>query len=480
MSAYLRSLKLGLPPMVAGGGGRVAGGGGGHLLTRRPSSPAHREHQGCVQSAPATPLHLSSSSVSVAAQQQQQEDFSATSSPNLSSSDTSRLLLEASQILHLKQAEAMSSDVTGMIERSSPAGRHLHCYDPIGFITCPSHHTCESAEMHPSAEVVCHDSNANVRTFRLPPDALWYPLGTYHQGNDILYSVSYSQIESQVLDTISPSDPGLGNDVHSTCTNNTYNTEGPRAERSTCDMSTFIKSVSEGEGQLQCNIPSPNQRKPENLDPSGKPSPAHLSHVFDKLAETLPKLFLQPLDYTIYSQNIVFDNRIRGVKTVGLMSYVRQVALLRTVGHFKFAHVRFEILKITKHPEDGTVRVRWRIVGLSGLKAMFQFWKFKLWDWKGIVNQMESWYDGFSTFYVGGDGLVYKHVADSMMPDEELHVVKKGPLAVKMAALLGLAHRPSLSDTNSMLYFSLDSLSSMHQQDEETYTNLMLPLEKIH
>ena len=45
---------------------------------------------------------------------------------------------------------------------------------------------------------------------------------------------------------------------------------------------------------------------------------------------------------------------------------------------------------------------------------MVQFWKIKLWNWKGVKDQMESWYDGFSTFYVGGDGLVYKHVADSV------------------------------------------------------------------
>lgn len=51
------------------------------------------------------------------------------------------------------------------------------------------------------------------------------------------------------------------------------------------------------------------------------------------------------------------------------MPYVRQVALLRTVGHLRFAFVKFEILKITKHPEDGTVRIRWRIRGLSGLKV---------------------------------------------------------------------------------------------------------------
>lgn len=53
----------------------------------------------------------------------------------------------------------------------------------------------------------------------------------------------------------------------------------------------------------------------------------------------------------------------------GIYHYVKQVALLRIIGHLKFAFVRFEILKITSHPEDGTVKVRWRITGISGLRV---------------------------------------------------------------------------------------------------------------
>lgn len=30
--------------------------------------------------------------------------------------------------------------------------------------------------------------------------------------------------------------------------------------------------------------------------------------------------------------------------------------MLRTVGHLKFAYVKFEVLKITQHPDDNTVR----------------------------------------------------------------------------------------------------------------------------
>jgi hypothetical protein len=31
-----------------------------------------------------------------------------------------------------------------------------------------------------------------------------------------------------------------------------------------------------------------------------------------------------------------------------------------------------------------------------------------------------SWYDGYSTFYVGDDGLIFKHIADKMIPDSNV------------------------------------------------------------
>lgn len=73
----------------------------------------------------------------------------------------------------------------------------------------------------------------------------------------------------------------------------------------------------------------------------------------------------------------------------GIFPYVKQVALLRTVGHIKYAYVKFEVMKITKHTEDNTVRVRWRIRGISGLKVMLNFWKYKLWKIKEVFDSQE-------------------------------------------------------------------------------------------
>lgn len=77
----------------------------------------------------------------------------------------------------------------------------------------------------------------------------------------------------------------------------------------------------------------------------------------------------------------------------GLYHYVKQIALLRTVGHLKYAYVAFEVLKITKHTENNTVKVRWRIRGISALKVMLQFWKYKLWKLKEIFDEQEAYVD---------------------------------------------------------------------------------------
>lgn len=98
----------------------------------------------------------------------------------------------------------------------------------------------------------------------------------------------------------------------------------------------------------------------------------------------------------------------------GLYHYVKQVSLLRAVGHIKYAYVKFEVLKITAHPEDHTVRIRWRVRGISAMKVMLTFWRFKLWNIKEVFENQEAWYDGFSTMYVGDDGLIRKHVADKV------------------------------------------------------------------
>ncbi|GJQ73038.1 hypothetical protein Trydic_g1671 [Trypoxylus dichotomus] len=156
--------------------------------------------------------------------------------------------------------------------------------------------------------------------------------------------------------------------------------------------SSSLKCTASSETSNECLVSS------KSNTPSDKPSPEKLAHIYHVLSETLPKLFIQ----------------------------------------------------ITQNPEDSSVKVRWRIRGISGIKVMVMFWKYRLWNLKDFFDRTESWFDGFSTFYVNGEGKIYKHVADKMMPDSDREVIKPSSIdTAKLALIVGII--PRFSDLNSML-----------------------------
>lgn len=193
-------------------------------------------------------------------------------------------------------------------------------------------------------------------------------------------------------------------------------------------------------------------------DHPGRASEEQLQRLQTALAETLPKFFTEPHNYSLYHKGIVFRNNIRGVTTQGLPGYVQQLALVRMLGHLRYAHVKLEVLKMTVHREDSTVRIRWRIVGLSGLRVLFMFWKFRIWEWKKMMSREAEWTDGFSVMKVGADGLIHEHTCDKIMPDDDLEkVLKPSNVAVKLALLLGLTPQ-SISFGSSAMASSEDGL----------------------
>ena len=58
------------------------------------------------------------------------------------------------------------------------------------------------------------------------------------------------------------------------------------------------------------------------------------------------------------------------------------MSLIKLWAHLKYSHKHLDVLKITEHPEDMTVRVRWRVVGSPGLAIIYMFWRTKFWDSK--------------------------------------------------------------------------------------------------
>lgn len=61
-----------------------------------------------------------------------------------------------------------------------------------------------------------------------------------------------------------------------------------------------------------------------------------------------------------------------------MFAYAKQAAWLRLYGHYKYAYVKLDILKLTKHTEDSSIKVRWCIRGVTGFQTL-QIWKIKVW-----------------------------------------------------------------------------------------------------
>ncbi|XP_017887301.1 uncharacterized protein C6orf136 homolog isoform X2 [Ceratina calcarata] len=196
---------------------------------------------------------------------------------------------------------------------------------------------------------------------------------------------------------------------------------------------------SERKNVLYSNV-SPSIQNVNETQPSEdrKPSEAQLQSIFDILREDLPLLFVKPMDYRIYTQDLQFVNNIKGTVSTGLTPYMKQIMLLKLVGHLKYAYIKLNILKMTMHPEDSSIKVRWRIVGISGTRVFLTFWKFKVWNVKEQINDTSAWYDGFSTFYINNDGKIFKHVVDKMMPDQDVEEKVKTPIEPKLALFTAL------------------------------------------
>lgn len=49
---------------------------------------------------------------------------------------------------------------------------------------------------------------------------------------------------------------------------------------------------------------------------TGLPDPGDLHKVYERLSNTLPQLFIKPMDYSIYNPNLIFEDNIRGRRTM--------------------------------------------------------------------------------------------------------------------------------------------------------------------
>lgn len=87
---------------------------------------------------------------------------------------------------------------------------------------------------------------------------------------------------------------------------------------------------------------------------------------------------------------MVFEDNIRKRRIEGVHNYMYNITFTKILSHIRYSHVKLHILKITQHPEDGTVRVRWRVVGLKGWKVILTFWRFRLFKLRQEISPYNS------------------------------------------------------------------------------------------
>nr|XP_057902631.1 uncharacterized protein C6orf136 homolog isoform X1 [Doryrhamphus excisus]XP_057902632.1 uncharacterized protein C6orf136 homolog isoform X1 [Doryrhamphus excisus]XP_057902634.1 uncharacterized protein C6orf136 homolog isoform X1 [Doryrhamphus excisus]XP_057902635.1 uncharacterized protein C6orf136 homolog isoform X1 [Doryrhamphus excisus] len=136
-----------------------------------------------------------------------------------------------------------------------------------------------------------------------------------------------------------------------------------------------------------------------------------LAVVYERLRRELPNFLHKTHDYSMYSNDIEFINGLLNTKTRGRLVYQLHLSLWRLLCLLYFADVRLEVLKLTKHVEDGTIKARWRLRGLPLHSLILRIYRKD-------KSHLYRFYDAFSTFYVGHDGLIHRHKVEKVMPSQ--------------------------------------------------------------
>nr|XP_046273375.1 uncharacterized protein C6orf136 homolog isoform X2 [Scatophagus argus] len=164
-----------------------------------------------------------------------------------------------------------------------------------------------------------------------------------------------------------------------------------------------------------------------------------LAKMYERLRIELPSFFMKSHDYTMYSNDMEFINGLMNTKTRGRVVYQLILSLWRLLCLCYYAEARLEVLKLTKHIEDGTIKARWRIRGLPFHSLLLHFYQ------KDKSHLYRS-YDAFSTFYIGQDGLIHCHKVEKMMPAQPPVLPRVTSLMAGALVALGVhEQRPTLS-----------------------------------
>merc|ERR1719481_1911991 len=188
--------------------------------------------------------------------------------------------------------------------------------------------------------------------------------------------------------------------------NKSSNTVDPEKVNLLQDLSTTTTTARYG-----------NTDRPPGPSLPDSPGP-DLEKIASQLTDDISNFFMKAQNWNMYHKEMVLQDNIRGVKFVGLERYKLLVNILRIIAHMRFLYVKMTILSVTKE-KQGTISVRWRVVGLGLMKMLVRYFPDRLWE-KGSMERIAPVYiDGYSTFYVNSESEIYQHTVDKVMKDKD-------------------------------------------------------------
>jgi len=146
------------------------------------------------------------------------------------------------------------------------------------------------------------------------------------------------------------------------------------------------------------------QQEQSPLDRTAALLATDLTHAFLKVRKPMDALEL-------YHKEIVLEDRIRGKTFNGIVLYLKNLHLLKIVANIKFVYCRPK-LNITKLPDSNSIRVDWRMVGLTASRVCIRFFPDKLWNRNNMDAAAVVWHEGQSTFQLDQTGKIIRHVVD--------------------------------------------------------------------
>lgn len=104
-----------------------------------------------------------------------------------------------------------------------------------------------------------------------------------------------------------------------------------------------------------------------------------------------------------FEPNVTIDDHQTGtvVQYKGIPALIKRVSFIRIYYSLMYSFNIMSVLNIAKLPDEGLIKVRWRITSKGRLLIFLQFWRVR------ELTRKEYFNDGITSFYLNGNGKVH-------------------------------------------------------------------------